>query len=445
VNPRGLLVFLGLSVLPCIVAARTFWHAYPGDLFAPNHQLVVRDYLYMWAGGHLARDGRLDTIFDPHAFAAWLWSVFGTRLDLHTWGFPPPMLFIAIPFSWLPLVSGFLIWVVATSALLWIVLRAGRMPAAYVFAVVLSPVALANALVGQNGAILTAALAGGLLLCQRTPMSQPTQMSHPQQMSQGKPMLAGALLGLLVLKPQLGLLVPVCLLARRDWWTILWTAIFASGYCALSLAAFGWAAWREYLTVCAPFVRHYIDAPFGLATHYTMVPPFITMRAAGASLAWSYGVQTAVTVLSAVLAWWSWSRRHADHRLAVALVLCLAPLATPYAHDYDAIGVAVACALMVQIARETGDADSRECLLLVPAWLWPGCALMIGVLFLPGLGAFCVASAAVLAVLYIRRADCGPMAGRVDALPDPHRVCRRRCGYVGPLALISSTLRKNAP
>jgi len=406
-DSRRLAIFLALSLAPGITFGRIMWHAYPGDLFAPNHQLVVSDYLNIWAGGHLAWEGRLDVVFNPHAYADWLWSVFGTRLDLHSWGYPPPMLFLAIPFAWLPLVPGFLAWVAATSALLWIVLRAAGLPPAYAFAAVLSPAALENALIGQNGALTTAALAGGLLLSPR------------------RQILAGALLGLLALKPQLGLLVPICLLARRDWRTILWTAIFGTAYCAAGLAVFGWQAWRDYLTIAGPFMRKYIDAPFGLAAHYIMVPPFITMRAAGASLAWSYGVQAIVTVLCAALAWWSWSRRHIDHRLPVAFVLCLAPLSTPYAHAYDLIGVAVACVLMVQIVRETGDPQSTENLLLVPAWLWPGCALTIGLLLVPGLGAFCVASAAVLAVRHIRRAESGPAAGRIDALPGQPAVMPR--------------------
>jgi hypothetical protein len=396
-----LIIFLTLALIPGIMLGRYYWQAYPGDLFAPNHQLVVRDYLYIWAGGHLARQRLLYVVFDPNAFAGWLWSVFGTRLDLHTWSYPPPMLFLAIPFSWLPLVTGFLAWIATTSALLWIVLRAGGMSAAYAFAVVLSPAALENAVTGQNGALTAAALAGGLLLSQRRQVP------------------AGALLGLLILKPQLGLLVPICLLARRDWRTIMWTALFASSYCAAALAAFGWVAWRDFLTVTAPFVRKYIDAPFGLATHFTMVPPFITMRAAGANLAWSYRVQAIVSILCAILAWWSWSRRSVDHRLAVALVLCLAPLATPYAHAYDVVELAVACALLARIALENGRSQSLECLLLIPPWLWPGSALIIGVLLMPGLGAFCVGTAAVFAGLYVWRTSAsGSTAEQAGATSD---------------------------
>jgi hypothetical protein len=258
---------------------------YPGDLFAPNHQLVVRDYLNMWAGGQLAADGRLGVIFDPDAYFIWLRSVFGSRLDQHSWGYPPHFLLLAIPFSKLPLVVGFLVWNFSTGALLWIVLRAGRLPAPYAFAVVFSPAALENAFDGQNGALITAALAGGLLLAERRPVA------------------AGALLGLLTIKPQLGLLVPICLLARRDFRTAIMTAVFSLGYCGAGAAVFGWGVWSTYLTVTAPYMRRFIDAPFGLAAHFMMVPPFITMRAVGASLTQAYAVQAVVSVFCVILSY----------------------------------------------------------------------------------------------------------------------------------------------
>jgi len=193
----------------------------------------------MWAGGRLAANGQLDVIFDPRAYAAWLQSVFGSRLDQHSWGYPPHFLLLAVPFSQLPLVVGFFCWTVSTGAFLWIVLRAGGLPQSYAFAAMLSPAGLENALVGQNGAFITAALAGGLLLMER------------------RPILAAALLGLLTIKPQLGLLVPVCLLARRDWRTIALVPVFGLAYCSAGLVVFGWDAWRTYFTVTAPFMRNY--------------------------------------------------------------------------------------------------------------------------------------------------------------------------------------------
>jgi hypothetical protein len=380
---RRLPLYLILCLVPGLLVGWRFWQSYPGDLFAPNHQLVVRDYLNIWAGGRLATDGRLDLIFDPRAYADWLTSIFGHRLDLHVWGYPPHFLLLAIPFSQLPLVPGFVVWTVATGVFLWTVLRAGGLPRPYAFAVALSPAALENALDGQNGALIAAALAGGLLLAERRPVP------------------AGALLGLLTIKPQLGLLVPICLLARRDFRTITTAAVFGLGYCGAGAVVFGWGAWRTYLTVTAPFMRNFVDAPFGLAAHFMMVPPFITMRAIGASLTLAYTVQAVVSLSCLALSYWAWSRRSVDRRLAIALVLCLAPLTTPYSHSYDLIVVAVACATLAKVAEERNGLYTPEWFILFLAWVWPSIALVIGILVGPGLGAFIVGMVAWVAIRLI--------------------------------------------
>jgi hypothetical protein len=370
---------LAFCLVPGLIFGWGVWHAYPGSLFAPGHQLVVRNYLNIWAAGHLAAGGHLDTIFHPQAYIVWLRSVFGPQLDRYSWGYPPQALLVAVPFSWLPLVSGFFAWTVASAGLLWIVLRTGGLPRAYALAAVLSPAALENALDGQNGAVTAAALAGGLLLAGRRPMA------------------AGALLALLTMKPQLGLLVPICLIATRDWRTIGWTALFSLAFCGAGLAAFGWHAWSTWFTVTAPFMQRYIDGRFGIAAHFMMVPPFITMRAAGASLQWAYRVQTAASLSFAAIVWVVWSRPRFERRAAVALVLFLAPLSTPYSHSYDLVCVAVGCVLLAKLASEHGGMRTADGLMLIPAWVWPGSAFVIGIALAPGLGVFCVGLAAVVA------------------------------------------------
>src|SRR5258706_16321345 len=62
-----------------------------------------------------------------------------------------------------------------------------------------APAVFVNAVRGQNGTWTAALCGGGLSLLER------------------RPLLAGGLLGLLIYKPQLGLLIPVALLAGRHW------------------------------------------------------------------------------------------------------------------------------------------------------------------------------------------------------------------------------------
>ncbi|MFN7001123.1 MAG: glycosyltransferase 87 family protein, partial [Elioraea tepidiphila] len=177
---------LALCLVPSAWYGWLLWAGWPASLFAPTNALVVRDFVNLWAGGRLLLAGDLATLFSPPAYDGWLKGQFGARLDLHNWSYPPPALALALPFGLLPLLPGFLLWTGATLAALALALRAGGMPAAAIVAILASPAAAENALAGQNGALFAALLVGGLASAER------------------RPRLAGLVLGLLVMKPQLG-------------------------------------------------------------------------------------------------------------------------------------------------------------------------------------------------------------------------------------------------
>lgn len=386
---------LAVALLPCAAYGWWIWQRFPAEIFTPGNALVVRDYLNLWAGGRLAAAGRLDAVFDPHAYQAWLEGVFGPAIDLHTWSYPPHALLLAVPFSSLPLLPGFAAWTLATLAFLGFVLRRAGLAAPAALAVALSPAAAENALAGQNGALTAAALAGGLLL-----------------LAEGRAVAAGALLGLLTIKPQLGVLVPVCLLASRDWRGSAWTAAFGALYAAAALPFFGLEAWERYSAATAPFMRSVAEAPFGLAFQYAMPTPFMSARAAGAGLPAAYAVQAAATLACSVLAAWAWGvgRPRESRPAAVALVLLLTPLATPYAHAYDLVATAVALAVLARRDAPRGALSRPEFYALGAAWVWPGAAFLVGVSICPGLGPLFLAPAAVCAATRLRRAAGSPGA-----------------------------------
>jgi hypothetical protein len=375
-------LFLALCLAPGAVYGWLIWRGIGDDLFGVANALVVRDYLNLWAGGRLAAEGRVATVFAPGDYYAWLRTVFGDRLDLHTWSYPPHALLLALPFGALPLLTGFAAWTAASGLFLWGSLRLAGLASGAALAVALGPAALENALAGQNGALTGGALAAGLLLAGR------------------RPVLAGAMLGLLSLKPQLGLLVPVCLLAVREFRGLAWAAAFGALYCAAGWLAFGWDAWVGYAQVTAPFMRRVLEAPFGLAFQFGMPTPFMAARAAGAGLPLAYAAQLLVSLGAAALAWRAWASIGPDHRrrgAAVALALCLTPLATPYAHSYDLVCVAVACALLLSGPPEQPRPGAIGLRCLGLAWLWPGVAMLVGLAVAPGLGPLVLAAASAVA------------------------------------------------
>jgi hypothetical protein len=163
---------------------------------------------------------------------------------------------------------------------------------------------------GQTGFLSGALMIGGLRLL-------PT---HPA--------LAGVLFGLLTYKPQLGVLIPVALVAMGGWRAIaaavatLAASVVASGL----VYGFGlWGVWAhslvEYATRFHPVVGY-------MPTIYANA----IMLGAGRSLAWA--LQLAVSVPVAVVVWRVW-RREGPSARAAALLVVGTFLTTPHAFNYD--------------------------------------------------------------------------------------------------------------
>src|SRR5207302_10917553 len=103
-------------------------------------------------------------------------------------------------FGLLPYMASFAVWVpVISLPYLFVASKIIDHRGALILACAF-PSLLANVYVGQNGC-LTAALIGGALLAIKA----------------GRPILAGCLIAFLTYKPHFGLLIPVALIASRQW------------------------------------------------------------------------------------------------------------------------------------------------------------------------------------------------------------------------------------
>ena len=96
-------------------------------------------------------------------------------------------------------------------------------------AVLLSPAACFNLVMGQNAFLTLALLVGGIRLLDRWPLA------------------SGILLGLMTYKPQLWPMVPVALLASRAWKSLMAAVATGIALAAASAAAFGFEAWSLWL------------------------------------------------------------------------------------------------------------------------------------------------------------------------------------------------------
>jgi len=370
---------------PPLALAALFWRmtAQIGDA-GLRQAIAVRDAIIFWIGGLLARAGDLAAVFDPHAYQAAAETMFGAGFVAPPWAYPPPMLLLAVPLSFLPVACGFALWSVGGMALLWLGAREAGLGRTARLVAVLSPAAIENVLSGQNGLLTASLLLPGLVLLGE------------------RPWLAGALLGGLILKPQLAVLVPLCLLASRNWRAAASAVLSASALAGLSTVAFGWTSWADFLLKTMPFIRRVIvEADWYIGPLQSMIAtPFMAARWAGAGVSAAYAVQAVSALGASALCWHAWRRPGADPLARAALTLALGFLVSPYGMSYDMPALEAA---LIGLAARDGSWRGEARLLFAVAWIWPGCGFLLGTMRAPPLGLAAVACAALLAWRACRR------------------------------------------
>lgn len=347
-------LFVGVALLPAFLVGLILWVLPVEQLSADRTALAARDYTVFWAAGKLAAGHAFAVLADPVRLTEVLRAWFGAALPDQIWPYPPPTLLLAVPWALLAFKPGFLLYTAVGPLLLWAALRAGGLPIASCTAVLLSPAVADNALAGQNGSLTAALLLGGLLVVDR------------------RPLLAGILLGSLVLKPQLGILVPVCLLAGGRWQALLSAGLTAAALVLASLHLFGPEAWTEFLFQARPAASAYLETPWqGSPAQLIFASTFMAARSLGASVPLAYGAQAAVTLLCAGLGWRIWRLKAVAPALRMAVTAALAMAAAPWIHSYDMPPLAVAVAVLLPFA---GTAWRP---VLGFAWLWPGLMMLL--------------------------------------------------------------------
>jgi hypothetical protein len=302
---------------------------------------ALRDGLDFWAGGFLGAHGQVPVLFDTTAYNGFLRGLYGVKLPFHMWSYPPNYLLLAGMFGFLAPWHAVLAFDVGSLLLLVWVLRLSGQGWGLIAAVALSPVSFENFLEGQNAALLTALIGGGLLVLPRWPR------------------LGGVLVGLASIKPQLGLALPLFL-----WWrsraAFAYAALAAVMLAAVSLAVFGAQTWRLFFTVTEPAMSGVLLTGRPPEFAGGLISVFAAVRFLGVYAALLIqGVVTMVTIIVAA------------RTRNPAVVLILTALASPYLHDYDLLGVALAVALMAQSGLKHGFAPG-EAVLLFLAWFGPG-------------------------------------------------------------------------
>ncbi|WP_084636674.1 glycosyltransferase family 87 protein [Mesorhizobium sp. WSM3626] len=330
------------------------WTSDERGLSVVSHGMPYWDFTNLWAGGRMALDGHVAFLFDVDSYRATLRRMFSPDLPNQEWSYPPSILIFGAPLALLPIFPAYLVWTLGTVFCLWLALRPLQLGKAAEAAVLFCPAVLINAAFGQNGALTTALLIGGLAAVPK------------------RPVLAGLLFGLLTVKPHLGILVPFCLLANGNWRAIVAAALSSSALFVLTGLLLGSEVWTLFWTETRPLMTAILEAPYPQPYQSNAATMFFLARASGLGLTAAYALQAIATVAAIATAIWIWlPSRRVEHRERVVLTAVLATLATPYGYSYDTIGLAVAVAYLFS----TRNAMPRVFLALI--WLYPTIAHLV--------------------------------------------------------------------
>ena len=246
---------------------------------------------------------------------------------------PPPLVWLATPFTAVPFEVAILLWtvliVLAALFAWWVAAPGGRLTRSAHLAlfVGLFPTAF-GLMVGQPVALVAAAVAGSWWLAERN-----------------RPVLAGLVLSLTAIKPQLALLVPLCLLVsgHRRMFAAWLVATAVMGVAALVLlGADGLQRYREVLALASqwePTRRYAISGPLGLGPQV-------------------YAVEVIVVGLALAAAW---RQRGLGTARPIATGLVASLLFTPYVGFQDFAVLVVAGWLLIR----SGASVAQTALLVV--------------------------------------------------------------------------------
>jgi alpha-1,2-mannosyltransferase len=283
----------------------------------PIGYMVGRDFVNAWLGAKLALAGDPAPHFGFDAYQALLQKNFGANYPIHIWSYPPHLLLFTWPLGLMPYMTAYVVYTLFGLALYLAVANGGALRLDHLAILILAPAVTINIWAGQNGFLTAALLIGGL-----------TQLDR-------RPVLAGVLIGLLSIKPQLGVLIPLMLAMTGRWRVIVAAAVTVVALVATTALVFGPEVWTAYLRDAMPPQRRY--AFEGFSNFMMQMPtPFMNAKVAGLPLWACFAVQGVVSAATlAAVIWTYWRRR--DPVLSTALFVTAIFTVTPYAFNYDMV------------------------------------------------------------------------------------------------------------
>ncbi|GGZ28204.1 glycosyltransferase family 87 protein [Asticcacaulis endophyticus] len=286
---------------------------------------IGSDFMSFYAAGNLALHDQAVAAWNLPRHQAAQDAIFGQRLGYWAFFYPPPFLLICLPFALVPYGWAVCLWLTSTTAAAIITLKRWASTFADthrlgVLPFLAFPALWINIGNGQNAGLTTAIMTGGFMCLNR------------------RPLLAGAIWGLLVIKPQMGLALPFILAAAGRWKAFAATGVSAIIYGLITTAILGSDSWGAFMDASS-LARQTLEE--GLVGHGKMQSLFAMARHWGLPSVGAYGFQltgaiTAITIVVMAI------RKHRPTAAALAALTGAAtPLLSPFLLDYDLLILAL--------------------------------------------------------------------------------------------------------
>jgi hypothetical protein len=350
------------------------------DLVDPRGKPIGYDFMAFWSAARLALAGHPAAVFDGAALSAVQHGAVPAAPGIwFPWHYPPTYLLAVMPLGLLSYPAALAAFL-AGSILLWMmfVRRLFPNPCAWIVAAA-APAGLINLFDGQN-AFLTASLAGFALcwLDRRT-------------------LSAGALIGLLAIKPHLAVLFPVALIAGGYWRGVAAASVTVVAFLALSVAVLGTGTlvgFVDHLAVSQAM------ADQGAVPWEWMPSPFVLALSLGMPPHAAACVQGVAALAAATCVWRAWHDAAVPFEAKAAVLFAGSMLVSPYMFTYDLVWDAVAVGFLAILGlREGFWRGERE--ILLAGWLAP--LAFVPLYWLGGVQVGCLATVMLLAAA-MRRA-----------------------------------------
>jgi len=313
----------------------------------PRFNALGADWVIFLAAARALFSHDLSHIYDQ----AWITSATNSQfahwlsqpLPFPLFPYPPVYLLLVVPFAALPVGWSLLLSQLAQFAALAWALRKIAPRKSWLFfvaAAFLAPAASNNVVAGSNAVLVAALIVGGIALAGT------------------RPLLAGALIGVLVFKPQYAPLPFLALLAAGEGRALAAAIVSAAVLCLLSAILFGPSLWLDWFNIYLhPQAVAGVNATDWGHMWDESVSTCVSLLGA------PHGLATAAQILAAAMAvGFTWHAFRSANPQRLAILCCAVLLASPHLSNYDLILLALAALLQVAAIRE----DVRPLALMLP-------------------------------------------------------------------------------